>query len=229
MTDPTFTPEADRELLAVYETDEEASRVRSRLIDAGIPEDEIHIGEHLDIVSALRAEMHDELANAFVVPNAAAVYPKESAVGMSLMAAVGSALGIVAAFPLAAIDVGSSYWTRWIVWAVVMVGFGLSVAMVAGAALGTRRPNEPNAAERGVVLRVEHDSEGLRRLLGELHPIRLDEVAHDGMPIANVSHEGPRTIAEQVAQTAGDVVANADSDDYEPTDSSDSSRTADQP
>jgi hypothetical protein len=230
MTDPTFTPETDRELLAVYETEDAANRARQLLVDAGVPAGHIHIAEGPDVVSALRAEMHDELSNAFVVPNAAALYPKESAIGMGLMAVVGTVIGLLAAFPLAAIDVGSSYGTRWVVWAVVMVGFALSVAMVAGAALGTRRPNEPNAAERGVVLRVEHDSEGLRHLLAELHPIRLDEIAHDGMPIANVTHEGPTTIGEQVAQATVDVVQNADSDDYNPADSpAGSRRSADQP
>ena len=34
MTDPSFIPEGDRELLAVYPTFEEASRARTEVIDA---------------------------------------------------------------------------------------------------------------------------------------------------------------------------------------------------
>lgn len=214
MTDPSFTPETDRELLVVYPTAEQANQARTALLDAGVAEADIHLDREPDVVAALRAEMHDELTQAWVVPNAGIAYPKESAHGLVMAGAIGGAIGLAAAFPLALIDFGSTYWVRWIVFAVVGVAMGFAIAMVAGPALGASRPADTPAGVRGTVLRVDHDSPELRTILADLHPIRLDEVTHDGTPIGRVATEGPDTPVETAAETAKDMVANVDSDDY---------------
>src|SRR5688572_5229481 len=106
MTDPTFTPESGRELVVVYPDRPRAEAARAALIGAGLHEREIHLDEDLDAVASLRAEMHDELTRAWVVPNAGIAYPAESARGLVIVSAVGVLVGLAAAFPLALIDVG---------------------------------------------------------------------------------------------------------------------------
>ena len=212
MTDPTFIPEADRELLVVYPDLEQAEAARRALLDRGVPEREIHVDDEPDAVASLRAEMHEELTRAWVVPNAAALYPSGAARGLALASVAGAIVGLLAAFPLALIEVGGSYWLRWVVFAVVGVAFGLTVGLVVGPASGAPRPGELPAAARGTMLRVERDTEVVRRVLSDLDPVRIDEVTEEGDPIATVSTEHPDTMAE----TVRDAAASARGDDYHP-------------
>lgn len=214
MTDPTFIPEGGRELLVVYPDQHRAESAKQALLDVGVAESEIHLDRDTDTVTSLRAEMHEEMTNAWVVPNAAAVYPKESAQSMGMMALAGGAIGLLAAFPLALIDWGSSYWVRFAVWAAVLVAMGLAVAMVAGPASGAKRPAEKPAGVRGVVLRVDRDTAELRRLLGGFSPIRIDEVAPDDQPIGTVASEGSGSLVDEAKERGKDIVANAQGDDY---------------
>lgn len=214
MTDPTFIPEGGRELLVVYPDDQRADQAKRALLRAGVPEREIHVGRDADKVTALRTEMHEEMTNAWVVPNAGVVYPKESAQSMAIMGAVAGGLGLAAAFPLALIDFGASYWLRFIIWAVVLVAMGLAIAMVAGPASGAKRPSERPAGTTGVVLRVDRDTEDLRRLLGGFGPVRMDEVATDDQPIGTVSSEGSGSLVEEAKERTRDIAANAGGDDY---------------
>lgn len=214
MTDPSFIPESGRELLVVYADEQRADQARRALLQAGVSESEIHLDRDVDTVTALRAEMHEEMTNAWVVPNAAAVYPKESAQSMSMMALAGGVIGLIAALPLALIDWGSSYWVRFAIWAAVLIAMGLAVALVGGPASGAKRPAEPPAGVRGIVLRVDRDTDELRRLLGGFSPIRMDEVAADDQPIGTVSSEGAGSLVDEVKERGKDIAANADGDDY---------------
>lgn len=212
MTDPSFTPSAARELVAVFPDVRRAEEAQVVLRDHGVQEDLIRIDADEDVVASLRSEQHDEMSRAWVVPNAAVVYPSGSARGLGVITVIGVAVGLVAAFPLALIDWGSTYWVRWIIWAAVGIGFGAAIALVAGPAAGAPRPGETPAAARGVTVRVATDSEELRELLAGLDPVRLDEVDHDGVPIGTIVRERPDTMVE----TAKDIAANAPGDDYHP-------------
>jgi hypothetical protein len=212
MTDPTFTPESDRELLAVYPDRQHAQAARTALLDAGLREDVVHLDEDLDAVASLRSEMHDEITRAWVVPNAAVAYPSGAARGLVLVSIVGALVGLTAAFPLALIDVGSTYWVRWLVFAIVGVAFGLTVALLVGPAGGAPRPGELPAAARGSLLRVERDDATVREVLVLHDPIRIDEISHEGDPIATVTPERP----DKASETAKDIAANVQGDDYHP-------------
>lgn len=212
MTDPTFTPVPERELLAVFPDVERARHARDALLDAGVPEASIRVEEAEDAVTALRAEQHDELSRAWVIPNAAVVYPGTSARAMNLVGAVGGGIAVVVGLLLALIDFGPPYWVR----AVILVGVGIAlaftVAIVAGPPSAAERPAElPDAAD-GVTLRVAADSEELRRLLAHHEPIRLTEVTADGTPIGTLLRERPDTTTE----TVKDMAANVEGDDYHP-------------
>lgn len=215
MTDPSFTSEADRDLLVVLPSREVAEHAAELLLQAGVAPDDVRVDQEPDRIASLRAEMHEELSEAFVVPNAAVAYTKESARGLVLGNLVGVGLGILAAFPLALIPIGdTSYPTRLLIFGLVGVAFGVAIGLVAGPAVTSLRPDLPPAAERGTLLRVRHDSPELRRLLADLHPIRMDEIRRsDDLPIATVTTED----AGSLEQTAVDAVENVQQgDDYHP-------------
>lgn len=213
-TDPTFTPEGGRELLAVFPDAHRADQARAALLDAGVPQRAIHVAEQADAVTSMRAEMHEEMTNAWVVPNAAAVYPKESAQSMTIVSIVAAAIGLAAAFPLALVDFGSTYWIRFAIWAAVGVAFGFTIGLVVGPASGAMSPAAPPAGAAGVVLRVSHDTAELRRILGSHGPVRIDEITHDGQPIDTVTSAGSGSLVEETKERARDMAANAGGDDY---------------
>jgi hypothetical protein len=211
MTDPSFTPESARELLVVFPSTDHAQHARDALLQAGIPDADIRIDAEPDRVASLRAEMHEELTRAWVVPNAGIAYTKEGARGLVAATLIGSAIGLVAAVVLAIPDFGSTYLTRLVVFSIVGVAFGATVGLVAGPGLGSRRPDEEAAADRGALLRVSHDSPRLRSLLGDLDPIRVDEVRGDDLPVATVASEGEDRLAKD---TLEDLGAHLQGDDY---------------
>jgi hypothetical protein len=212
VTDPTFTPVPERELLAVYPDAEHAHDARGALVAAGVPESAIRVGGEVDTVAALRAEQHDELSRAWVVPNAAAVYPGTSVRAMNIIGVVGAAVAIPLGLLLALYDFGPSYWLR----AVILVGVGLAlaftIAIVAGPPSAAERPAEVPDAAGGVTLRVAADSDELREVLVRHEPVRLVEVTSDGTPIDTLVRERPDTTSE----TVKDMAANAEGDDYHP-------------
>lgn len=212
MTDPSFTPESERELLAVFPDLVHAEDASRDLRAAGIGDAEVRLDDDLDAVSSLRAEMHDELTRAWVVPNAGVVYPAGAARGLVIGAAVAVVLSLVAALPLALIDLGSTYWVRWLVFATVIAAFGLTVALVVGPAGGAPRPGELPTAARGVVLHVSRDTVAAREALLRNDPLRVDEVSREGNPIATLTHERSDTASE----TIKDISANVGGDDYKP-------------
>ena len=216
MTDPSFTPEAERELLVVYSSAAQADAARGALRRAGVPDTDIHLDREPDRVASLRAEMHGELTEAWVVPNAAAIYPKESARGVVTGSLIGMAIGLVLAVFAAIPDYAATYPTRLLVCALVAMAFGATIGMVAGAGTASVRPGQLPAAERGTLLRVDHDNQQLRTLLAELGPIRMDEVDHDDLPLATVMTEGADDAAEGMAETVRDMSANVTGDDYHP-------------
>jgi hypothetical protein len=210
MNDPRFIPEGDRQLLAVYDDSHTAARARTALLEAGVPPGQVHLDEDLDVVAGLRAEMLDEMSRAVVAPQVGIVYPRESARGI-VIATSAALVGALLAFPLAAIDLGSSYPVRLAIWIAVLATAGLVIGLIAGAGLGAPRPGEEPAAAWGTTLRVERDDEELRRLLGRFHPITLDELDRDGGPIERIHAQG-----DDFGDTAADVAANVPSDDYTP-------------
>lgn len=214
MSDPALTPEADRELLVVYPDRGAAEAARRALLEVGVREDAIHLDEEPDVVASLRSEMREELSRAWVVPNAGVVYPKEAARGLLGVSALAGGIGLLAAVPLALIDFGSTYWIRLAIWAAVGLAFGFAIGMVVGPATAAPRPNEPPAARRGVLLRVEQDSPQLRSLLATDDVVRMDEITHAGDPVDTVTTEGDRSVVDTAVETAKDVAANASSDDY---------------
>lgn len=215
MTDQSFTPEQDRELLVVFPDREEAVAARQRLLDLGVQESAIDLDQESDEIASLRAEMRQELTDAWVVPNAGLVVTKEAAKGMLGVGALASLLGALLAIPLAFIDFGGTFWFRLFLFVVLGVIAGATVGFVAGGGMAAKRPGELMAAKRGVVLRVHDDTPQLRSALVAAGPVRLDEVSSDGTPIDTL-------MTEEQAQDGGTVEEVAENlragDDYHPAD-----------
>lgn len=188
MTDPSFTNEADRDLLVVLLTRADAEEAASRLLAAGVAPEDVEVDHDTDRVTSLRAEMHEELAHAWAVPNARAVYPKEAA-RLVLGGLVGLVIGVATAFPFALIEIGdTTYAARLAVLLLVGAAFGVAIGMVVGPAFGSIRADQSPAAERGTLLRVHHDTLELRQLLAGFHPLRMDEIRRDDdLPINAVA------------------------------------------
>ena len=210
--DPGTTPEDERELLVVYpdrRTADDAARV---LVRAGVPSGHIRVDEDLDRVASLRAEMHDELERAWVVPTAGVGYPREAAHGLVMLCTVGAILGLVAGLLVALIPFGGSYAVRAIVLGVVGIACGLTIGGVAGPGMASTRPDQDMAAVHGSLLRVSHDSPELRRLLNDLGPLRIDEMTADDVPVDTVRRETASTPTD----AAKNIADHAGGDDYHP-------------
>lgn len=212
MTDPSFIPVHDRELLAVFPDAEHARDARRALVAAGVAEASIRLDDASDTVSALRAEQHDELTRAWVVPNAAVVYPGSSARGLAGISVVAAAVAVPAALLLALIDFGPGYWIRALILVVVGLALAFTLGIVIGPPAGAPAPAEAPEAAQGTTLRVAGDTEHLRHLLAAHDPIRVAEVTHDGAPIDTVARQKP----DSAAETVKDMAANADGDTYHP-------------
>jgi hypothetical protein len=205
-------PADERELLAVYAAAERAEKARRRLLGVGVSAELMRIDDDSDEVTSLRAEMHEELTQSWIVPTAAFVATKESVKGIGLVGGIAILASLVVAIPLAFIDFGSTLAVRLIWFSIVAVALGATIGFIAGAGLGARRPAERMAAHRGVVLRVAQDTAALRELLVQTAPIRLDEVTLDSVPLETV-------VTEEQADSTGtveEVAANLRGDDYHP-------------
>jgi hypothetical protein len=200
------------ELLVVYPTQEDAQAARARALELGVEPAAVRVDAESDEIASLRAEMHEELTQAWIVPTAAFIATKEGVKGMGFIGAIAIAVSLAIAIPLAFIDFGSTLGVRVVVFALVAIALGGTIGFVAGAGAASKRPGERLAAHRGHVLRVDRDTPELRRALVELHPIRVDEVAHDGTPIDTVVTEE----AHDPHGTVEDVGANLQGDDYWP-------------
>ena len=87
----------DTQLIAVYETLEQAYAAAERAQAAGAPQ--AFVDRPGDRVDSLRAEMRDELEHALISPTAVLVLPKESAKGVGALAPIGMVVGALLALP----------------------------------------------------------------------------------------------------------------------------------
>ena len=82
MTDAQMTPIACTRPCGCLRDQRRCGSCCAALRAIGVADDHIAIGLEPDIVASFRGEMHDEVTNAFVVPNAAFIGTKESIKGI---------------------------------------------------------------------------------------------------------------------------------------------------
>ena len=188
----TEGPEWPGTLLAVYEERDTAEEVARTVLDTGVDAADVHIDESADATESLVAEMQEEVNRAIVAPPVGVAYTREATkslvvVGMPIVAFFVAISLPFALFPMA----GMVWWSRLLL--VVIVGglSGSAVAFVVGPAIGARRANEPLAAHRGTVVRVDHATSAAMSLMADANPIRMDHIDEGGvvMDATPVTHE----------------------------------------
>jgi hypothetical protein len=184
-----YTPETERDLLVVYPTAEQADAAVERLADIGVDRGHVRVGAETDEIAALRAEMREELTQAWIVPTAGFAATKESMKGSIYVGAIATVVALVVAVPLAFVDYGSTLGVRLLTHVVIALIFGGLVGFIYGASRGAKPPNELMAAQRGTVLRVDRDTPEVREALVALEPVRIDEVGTDDTPLDTVVTE----------------------------------------
>lgn len=217
MSSPMYTPDTDRELVVVYPTEQHARAAADRLVELGVRRGDLRIGAEPDRIAALRAEMREELTQAWIVPTAGVVATKESAKGTLFLGAVATLAALVVAVPLAFVDYGATLGVRLVTHVVVALIFGGLIGFILGGARNAKPPGELMAGQRGTVLRVGRDTPAVREALAALGPIRVDEVGADNTPLDTMVTEGD-TSEVGLAQ---EVRANLRGDGYHPVDAPD--------
>jgi hypothetical protein len=197
------------ELVAVFRSQGEADEAARRLHAIGVDDAEVSVGDPRDEITSLKAEMREELTEGWILPQAGMALTKEGAKGMSMVTVAAAAVGAVVAAPFAFIDFGLSFAGRLVLLVLVGLAFGAAVGLVIGPALASKRPDEPMAAQRGVVVHVHGDSERIRSVLADLQPVRLDEVKGE-VPTGAITTEDEQT----GSGTVQDLGAGARGDDF---------------
>lgn len=215
--DSEGTPASERSVLAVFETEDEARRARDRLVAGGVAEDAITIGGDGDEVASLRAEMHEEVSKAWIMPQASFIATKEGARGFVVTLVVIGAIALVLGIPLAFIDFGFDFWIRLLVVEAIMLCVAFAIALVFGPGLASIRPDVPMAAERGITVRVDADTPAVRQAIVDLAPIRVDEIGPRDVPVDTVFTEddrGSTSVASEAGRAVRDLTQNAQTDDF---------------
>lgn len=217
MTDQSFLPEQERELVVVYPDRDAAVAARQRLVDLGVGEHDIDVDQESDEVASLRAEMRQELTDAWIVPSAAFIATKESMKGMLAIGTGAAIIGALLGIPFAFIDFGGSFWFRVFLFMLLGALAGATVGFVAGAGVSAKRPGELMAAHRGTVLRVHQDTAEIRSaLVSAGDPLRMDEVDAESVPVETLLTEEQTDDRTAVDEVASNLEAG---DDYHPADS----------
>jgi hypothetical protein len=191
---PTSRPE--HELLVVFRDAPSARRAVEELEAAGVPGRVIGVGEQHDLELGLRAEMREELAGSWMLPPV----PREAARGFVAVTIVLAVIGAVIASPFAFIDFGLTFWGRVVLLVGIGLAFGVTVGIVVGPALAAKRPEEPSAVDRGVVMHVGFDTPAIRNLLVRFDPIRIDRVDHGVLPRDTIRPGSGSSVADTVAE-----------------------------
>ena len=217
MTSSMYTPETDRELLVVYPDEQQARVAGRRLEELGVRPEAIDIGEETDEIVSLRAEMHEELTQAWIVPAAGFAATKEGVKGTLYLGTIAALMALVIAVPLAFVDYGATLGVRLVTHIVLALFFGGLIGFIAGGARNAKAPNELMAAQRGTVLRVHQDTPAIREALAALEPIRLDEVGGDDTPLDTIVTEDEQNDTGVVQE----MPANLRTDGYHPVEGPD--------
>jgi hypothetical protein len=189
----------DHELLVVLRDAPSAEQAVEELEAAGVPGRVIGVGEQHDLLLSIRAEMREELAGSWMVPPVG-VAPSEAARGFVAVTIVLAVIGAVVAAPFAFIDFGLTFWGRLIMLVGIGLAFGVAVGIVVGPALASKRPEEPSAVDRGIVMHVGYDTPAIRNVLARFDPIRIDRVDHGVLPRGTIRPEHGSAVADTVEE-----------------------------
>jgi hypothetical protein len=184
------TSERHRWLVAVFADESRARRAATQAETSGTDVREIRIGNSLDALASIQAEMREETEHAGT--GVSGPVPKEGARTLILGTCLGAIIGIVVATPFAAIDFGLTTSTRMLILGAIGLVFGAFLGAFLGGMFGPKRPGEPLAAAAGCMLAVP-DTEAARRALLDARPTRVDVFGAGGFLIGTLATDDPGT------------------------------------
>lgn len=194
-----------RAFLAVYPSVEDAEQVIEDLRRVGIGDEQIRLDDAGDVTTSLEAEVHEEITESFISPQAGIAYPKEATKAMVVFMPPAIAVGAVLGAVLAAV-VGPEAWGLWLrlfVGAVTGGTMGGAIASIVLPAMAVKNPLDPSAADAGVTLWVGSGVEEVRQVLEASSPRRLDRLGAHDQPLGTVTTEEQTSdggIAEELAE-----------------------------
>lgn len=178
-------------LVGVYRDEDAAREVAEQARRAGATD--VRVGDPADEQASLRSEMRDEVENSFVSPQAAFAVTKEGAKGTALLGVIGAVIGVAVTVPLAFLFFDEmSLVARVIAAALVGATAGATVGIIVGPGFTSKGGSDALAVERGVTVSTAA-SDAAREVLTRAHPIRLDEVSSQGLPVETVTTEADRS------------------------------------
>lgn len=190
-------PRTENDLIAVYADPEIARGVARRITDMGVHPEAVRLGGVEARVTALKAEMREEVDNTFVGPGNMGPFTKEMTKGIvhqiglwTIALAILGGLLALFDWPASNLEFGA----RLIIAVIVGAVTGATIGFVWGGSKGAlEEPSGHNlAAERGVTLAVTVDAAraaDVTRILQEAQPIRLDIGTPEGAPVDTISTE----------------------------------------
>lgn len=202
-----------RALLAVYE-DQTTALGAMQALDALPDAGEVLVGDEARPVDSLIAEMQQEADDAFISPQVAVVYPKESLRSSTIIGPPLIGLLALLFLPLGFVPIGDvDLWIRLVGAAIAGAACGGAILLVVGPAMGVKRAMEPAAAQRGIAVRLDGWSPDAEEALIRPGLIRLDVVDREGRengwPVASQDTSKGLRIIDEVRRNA----QPADNDD----------------
>ncbi len=197
-TEPSTEP--SRWLIAAFPDEASARRATRDASASGTNPRSIRIGNSLDALASVEAEMREETET--LVAGWTAPVMREGTRGFVFGTVLGAVIGLVVALPFAIIAFGSlEVGGRMLILGVVGLVFGSFVGWYLGGAFGVKRPSEQLAATNATMVALP-DTEPARRALLEARPTRLDVFGTGGYLIGNLltSDPGMSSTVDQIAQ-----------------------------
>jgi hypothetical protein len=171
--------EQHRWLIAAFKDESLARRAATDAETSGTDVREIRIGNSLDALASVEAEMRDELDH--------------TGAGLVIGTGLGAMAGIVIAVPFAAIDFGLETSTRMLILGAIGLMFGGFLGAFLGGMFGPKRPSELLAASKATMLAVP-DSVSARRALLHAQPTRIDVFGSGGFLLGTLPTEETRKL-----------------------------------
>jgi hypothetical protein len=197
--------EQHRWLIAAFADESSARRAADDAETSGTDVCDIRIGNSLDALASIEAEMREELDHTGA--GLTGPYPREGVRGLAIGTVLGTIAGIVVALPFAAINFdGFQLSTRMLILGAVGLVFGAFIGWFLGGAFAAKRPSEPLAAASGTMLALP-DTEPARTALLGAEPKRVDVFGAGGFLLGTLTSDDPGASA-----TLGQMVAHARQD-----------------
>ncbi|MGN6693266.1 MAG: hypothetical protein ACTHN0_03740 [Aquihabitans sp.] len=199
------------ELIAIYESEDTAEAVRTRISDQGA---EAHVvrpddPEGAEVIRlALIAEQQEDATDAKSSAQVGSAYPKEAAKGLAITAPIlvtGFVIVCVAASLLLLGDLAIG--GRIAIGAAVGAVGGFAMSLVIGPAIAAPRPGVPSAAQRGTLVWARTWSSDLEQLMADAAPIRLERRLPDGafQTVTTEDRSAGRGVVEEIRRNTVDA------------------------